>query len=499
MLNGRNGSAPRSRRVVIIGAGPGGLCMGYKLLEAGFHDFVILDKADGVGGTWRHNQYPGAACDVPALLYSYSFAMKKDWSRPYAEQPEILEYLESCVERFGLDPHLRLGTGVRSAHWDDECTVWRVITDDGDELVADAVVSAMGMFNELNRPQIPGLDEFPGTLFHSARWRHDHDLSGETVAVIGTAASTVQFLPVIAERAGRLHVFQRSPQWVLPKEDTPFTEEELAAFRADPMAARLRRWEIWRFLEGFITFSNPEALAQAEDAGRANLANVEDPDVRARLTPATPFGCQRPLSSNIYYPVYNRPTTELVTDAIARVRGNTIVTVDGRERPVDTIITATGFATTKYASAIEMTGRGGQRLADAWADGPQAYLGITTTGFPNLFMLYGPNTNNGSIIFMLECQVAYIMRQLRRLDDEGLAWIDLRADVMERYNTALQHDLDQVGVWQGGCHGYYRGPTGRIVTQWPHTMFEYRSRTLRPDPDAYEVQRGATLATSTLL
>jgi cation diffusion facilitator CzcD-associated flavoprotein CzcO len=201
----------------------------------------------------------------------------------------------------------------------------------------------------------------------------------------------------------------------------------------------------------------------------------------------------------VYYPVYNLPTTELVTDAIAEVRGRTIVTVDGVERPVDTIITATGFATTRYASAIEVTGRGGQPLTDAWADGPQAYLGITTTGFPNLFMLYGPNTNNGSIIFMLECQVAYIMRQLRRMDDEGLAWIDLRADVMERYNEALQHDLDQVGVWQGGCHGYYRGPTGRIVTQWPHTMFEYRSRTLRPDPDAYEVQRGATLATSTLL
>ncbi len=272
MINGLNGASPRSRRVVVIGAGPGGLCTGYKLLEAGFHDFVILDKADGVGGTWRHNQYPGAACDVPSLLYSYSFAMKKDWSRPYAEQPEILEYLEQCATTFGLEPHLRLGTGVRSAHWDDEVMVWRVITDKGEELVADVVVSGMGMFNELNRPEIPGLDTFPGTVFHSARWDHGHDLTGEAVAVVGSAASAVQFVPEIAKQVSQLHIFQRSPQWVLPKDDTPFTDEELVAFRADPMAARLRRWEIWRTLEGFITFSNPEALRLAEEAGLSNLA-----------------------------------------------------------------------------------------------------------------------------------------------------------------------------------------------------------------------------------
>ncbi len=498
MVDGSNGGSKRSRRVVIVGAGPGGLCMGYKLLEAGFEDFLILDKAEGVGGTWRHNQYPGAACDVPSLLYSYSFAMKKDWSRPYAAQPEILAYLETCATRFGLEPHLRLGTGVRSAHWDDECMVWRVITDAGDELVADVVVSGMGMFNGLNWPDIPGLDTFGGTVFHSARWDHDHDLTGEAVAVIGSAASAVQFVPEIAPRTGSLHVFQRSPQWVLPKDDSPFSDEELAAFRADPMAARLRRWEIWRTLDGFITFSNPDALRAAEEAGLVNLSVIEDPEVRAKLTPSTPFGCQRPLISSVYYPTYNRPNVELVTEPIAKVTADAIVTVDGTERAVDTIILATGFRTTKYASAIEITGRGGRSLSDAWADGPQAYLGITTSGFPNLFMLYGPNTNNGSIIFMLECQVAYVMRQLERLDAEALAWIDLRPDVMEEYNAALQADLDQVGVWQGGCHNYYRGPTGRIVTQWPHTMVEYRTRTLRPDPDAYEVQGGATLASSAL-
>jgi cation diffusion facilitator CzcD-associated flavoprotein CzcO len=481
-------------RVVIIGAGPGGLCMGIKLLDAGFERFVILDKAEGVGGTWRHNQYPGLACDVPSLLYSFSFEHKKDWTRPYAAQPEILTYFEMCVDKYGLEPHLRLNTGVRGAYWDDECMVWRVITEQGEEIVADVVVSGMGMFNELNWPDIPGLDRFGGTLFHSGRWPHDLDLTDQTVGVIGSAASAVQFIPSVGKQAGRMHVFQRSPQWVLPKADTPFDDDEIIRLRTDPIAARQKRLEIWRTLEGFITFSDKSALRQAEEAGLVNLSVVEDPDLRARLTPTVPFGCNRPLISNEYYPTFNRPNVELVTDAIAKVTKDSIVTVDGTERRVDVIISATGFKTTKYLSAIEVTGAGGRPLDEAWVDGPQAYLGIVTSGFPNMFMLYGPNTNNGSILFMIECQVAYIIRQLHRMDDEGLAWIDVRPDVMHDYNEALQRDLDHVEVWQGSCHGYYRGPTGRIVTQWPHTMTEFRSRTLRPDPDAYLVQPGAAIA-----
>jgi cation diffusion facilitator CzcD-associated flavoprotein CzcO len=484
----------RSKRIAILGAGPGGICLGIKLRRAGFTDFVILDRADGVGGTWRHNQYPGAACDVQSLLYSFSFEFKSDWTRPYARQPEILEYLEQVVDRYGLEPHLRLGTGVRGAYWDDECTVWRLVTDDGDELVVDAVVAALGMFNDLNWPDIDGLDSFGGTLFHSARWDHGHDLTGERVAVIGSAASAVQFVPEIARQVQQLHVFQRSPQWVLPKADDPFSEEDLEAFRTDPVAARRRRWEIWRALEGFITFSNPEALAQAEAAGLSNLAVVRDPAVRAALTPTTPFGCQRPLISNDWYPTFNRDHVELVTEPIEKVTADAVVTADGTHRPVDTIILATGFAATRYLSAIEVTGRGGVTLDEAWADGPQAYLGITTAGFPNLFMLYGPNTNNGSIIFMLECQVAHVVQQLRRMDDEGLATLEVRRDVQDRYNAELQRDLDAVEVWQAGCSNYYRAPSGRIVTQWPHTMTEYRSRTLRPDPEAYDVQVGSTLA-----
>ena len=487
----------RRRRVVIIGAGPGGICAAIKLREAGYDDVVVLEKADGVGGTWHHNSYPGAACDVQSHLYSFSFELKRDWSRPYATQPEILAYLEHVVDAYGLAPSIRLGTAVRRATWDDQSATWRLLTEHGDEVEADAVVSAVGMFNELNWPDIAGLDAFGGTVFHSARWDHGHDLTGERVAVIGTAASAVQFVPEIAPRVGRLHVFQRAANWVGPRADASFSDEEIERFRTDPMAALQQRWKVWRTIERVITFSDPELLRLSEAAGLANLATVEDPEVRAKLTPATPFGCQRPLSSDTWYPTFNRPEVELVTDPIARVTPTGIVTADGVERRVDTIIVATGFKTTRYLSAFEVVGRGGVAIDQAWSDGARAYLGITTAGFPNLFMLYGPNTNNGSIIFMLECQVAYLVRHLQRMDAEGLDWIDVRPEVVEAYNAGLQRDLDQVSVWQAGCHNYYRGPGGRIVTQWPHTMAAYRERTTRRDDDAYASGRLAGTAAST--
>ena len=482
-----------NRRIVVIGAGPGGICTGIKLMQAGIENFVILEKGAGVGGTWFHNRYPGAACDVQSHLYSFSFEIKKDWLRPYATQPEILEYMEHCVAKYGLAPHIRLNTPVRGAYWDEECTLWRVVTEQGEEMVADVVISAVGMFNELNFPDIPGIEDFGGTAFHSARWDHACALEGKSVAVIGSAASAVQFVPEIAKQAGRLSLYQRSANWVGPREDAPFTPEQLEAFRVDPIAARRQRWKIWRTIEGVITFSDPEMLRRAEEAGRNNIKAVEDAELRRKLTPNTPFGCQRPLSSNVYYPTFNRPNVELVTDAIERITETSLITVDGLERPAEVIVLATGFKTTRYLSAIEVTGREGRPIDEAWSEGAQAYLGITTSGFPNLFMLYGPNTNNGSILFMLECQVAYILRQLRRMDDEHLAWMDVRREAMESYNVELQRQLDAVEVWQAGCHGYYRGPSGRIVTQWPHTMAVYRDRSMRPDPEFYEVHEGAPL------
>jgi len=298
----------------------------------------------------------------------------------------------------------------------------------------------------------------------------------------------VQLVPEVAKSAGRLHLFQRSPNWVAPKDDTPFTAEQLERFRTDPAAGRAERDKIWAWVDVAQTFASPEMREAARQRGLANLALVEDLEVRRRLTPSYPYGCKRPLISNDWYPTFNRSNVELVTDPIAKVTIDSIVTDDGRERVVDTIILATGFATTRFLSAIDVAGRRGRRLREVWADGAQAYLGITTSGFPNLFMLYGPNTNNGSIIFQIECQVAYLLRQLERLDREQLTWMDVRQDVMDDYNARLQRDLDHVEVWAAdACHNYYRNSAGRIVTQWPHGMGTYQEWTSVPDYDAYEV------------
>jgi cation diffusion facilitator CzcD-associated flavoprotein CzcO len=481
-------SKPERRHIVIIGAGPGGLCMGIKLKEAGHQNFVILEKASGVGGTWYHNRYPGAACDVPSALYSFSFEVKHDWSRPFGTQPEILDYMEHCAQKYGLLPHLRLDTPVRAAHWDDVRSLWQVELDSGETLEADIVVSAVGMFNELNWPDIPGLDRFEGTSFHSARWNHDHDLGGERVGVIGSAARAVQLVPEIARRAGQVHVFQRTANWVAPKDDDPFTPEELEAFRSSPALMAERRQATWDNVESMITFDNPDILQHQRDAVMKSLEQVEDPELRKALTPTHPFGCKRPLISNDYYPTFNRSNVELVTDPIREVTASGVVTADGKVREVDTLVIATGFQTTRYLSAIEVTGREGRRLDDAWNDGAQAYLGITTSGFPNLFMLYGPNTNNGAIIWMIECQVAYALRHIERLRSEDLAWLDVRSDVQDAYNESLQRDIDGVEVWQADCNGYYRVGS-RIVTQWPHGMAEFKKRTSQADAESFEVGR----------
>ena len=475
----------RSRRVAIIGAGPGGICTGVSLLARGHDDFVILEKAPGIGGTWYHNRYPGAECDIKSHLYSFSFAPNPAWSRRYARQPEIKAYLEDVVDRFDLRPHLRLDTPVHAMRWDDAKSVWHLTLGDGEVLDADIVVSAIGMFGAPVAPDVPGIDRFRGTMFHSANWADDHDLTGERVAVIGSAASAVQLIPEIAPLVESLTVYQRTPNWVSPKEDDPYTDDELARFAADPAALQASRDEIFTGIDPNLTFADPVRRGLAEEFGLRNIGVVEDPELRAKLTPEMPFGCKRPLASNLYYPAFNLPQVELVTDAITQVTEHGIMTADGTTRDVDTIILATGFATTKFLAALEVTGRNGLDIDDAWSDGAQAYLGITTSGFPNVFMLYGPNTNNGSIIYMIECQVDYVMKMLDAMDEHDLAWIDVKRDVMDEYNEALQKTLDGVEVWQAGCNGYYR-VGGRIVTQWPGSMSSYRDRTERPELDAFE-------------
>jgi len=419
----------RNHRVIIIGAGPGGMCTAIKLQEAGIRDFVILEKASGVGGTWWHNRYPGAECDVKSHLYSFSFEIKRDWSRPFAGQPEILEYLEHVARKYGVLPFVQFNTEVSAAHWRDKSGEWEVVTRDGLVHRAPILVSGMGMFNELAWPDIPGLADFKGKVFHSARWDHEYDLTGKRVAVIGSAASAVQFIPEIAARTGRLHVLQRTANWVAPKDDKPYTAEQIAHFRQDPDAIHEARARVYREIEDFMLFNNAKLQDDLTALALKNIEVVRDPALRAKLTPKYPFGCKRPLFSNLYYPVFNLPHVELVTDRIERITASGIVTADGTTREIDTLILATGFEVSRYLSAIEVTGRHGRILSDAWNDGAQAYLGVMTSGFPNLFMLYGPNTNNGSILEMIEIQVGYIVRQIERIEAERLALIDVRAEL----------------------------------------------------------------------
>ncbi len=483
-----------SHRIVIIGAGSAGLCMGVQLKQAGIDDFVIVDKASGVGGTWNWNRYPGAECDVQSHLYSFSFEQKNDWSRPFAGQEEILGYLNHIADKYDVRRHMRLGDGVASLRWREEDARWEVGTEGGAELEAQVVVSAIGMFNDIVWPDIPGLHDFEGTYFHSARWNHDHDLHGKRVGVVGIAASAIQFVPEIAPVVSQLHLYQRTANWVVPKPNTPYTEEELDAFRRDPSKVARSREEIYDTWNTLCTFKDKAVLAEIEKAGLERIAEVRDPETRRKLTPDHPFGCKRPLFSDLYYPTFNRDNVELITDDIEKVSARGIHTADGGFRELDTIIYSTGFYTTRYLATLQVHGRGGRSIEEAWDDGAQAYLGMSTAGFPNLFMLYGPNTNQGCILFMLERQVDYVMRQISRMDDENLAWMDIRPEVMDRFNDQIQKDIDEVDVWQANCgHDFYyrAGPNRRFVTQWPHSMDDFTAATTAPDADTFEVKKSA--------
>ncbi|HEX4504116.1 MAG TPA: NAD(P)/FAD-dependent oxidoreductase [Alphaproteobacteria bacterium] len=474
-------------RVGIIGAGPGGICAGIRLKQSGYGDFTILEQAPGIGGTWWHNSYPGCACDVPSHLYSFSFATRQEWPRPYGNQPEVRAYLEDVVDSFGIRPYIRLNTKVESAAWQEDRSEWHVATATGESFPFDVLIGAVGLFNMPVTPDIPGLGLFAGTKFHSARWNHDHDLTGEAVAVIGSAASATQFIPKIAPLVGRLDVYQRTPNWVRPRDDA-YTPGQQARFRGDPSAAAQERETIWGWIDAIVTLDDPVTLAESRAVCLKNLEAVDDPETRRKLTPDYPFGGKRPLISNDFYPTFNRPNVHLITDPIARITSDAVVAADGTARKIDTIVLATGFDTMRFLSAIPVTGKGGRRLQDAWAGGPEAYLGITVSGFPNLFMLYGPNTNNGSIIFQIECQVEYALRHIRRIKEQRLAWIDVKPDAMAVYNRTLQSALEAVEVWNTGtCRDYYRHPSGRIVTQWPHGMGRYRDVTGAADDAAYEV------------
>lgn len=482
-------SAPtgRLRFATIVGAGPGGICAAIRLKQAGIDDFLIVERSGEAGGTWASSRYPGVSCDVPSALYSYSFEPKPDWSHKFAPGSEIKAYFQRCVESYGLADHLRLGTDLVAARWDPEASAWDLVARDGWTGRSSVLISAVGMFTRLRWPELPGLADFPGDVVHSGAWPEGGlDLADRDVAVIGTAASAVQLVPELAQQARTLYVHQRTPSWILPRGDESYDEVELAARRAasaESLAAV--RNEIFEFFDRMITLDKPALLAELEVAALANLDVVQDADVRRRLRPTLPFGSQRPLFSDTFYPTFNRPHVSLVTEPIARVTRDEVVTCDGQRRKVDAIVLATGYEADRFLQVVDVTGRDGRSLREAWAGGAYAYKGMTVPGFPNLFMLYGPNTNNGSIVHMLEHQAGYIARKLAHMRAERIDRLEVRREVAEAYNARLQRDLDAVRPLQAVGSRYYRSSSGRIVTQWPHTMRRFGEVLAEEDIDAF--------------
>ena len=477
-------TSAETHEVVVIGAGFGGLCVAHRLAQDGVDDVVILERDGGVGGTWRANTYPGAACDVPSHLYSLSFAPKPDWSRAYATQPEILAYVEDCYDRLDVRRKVRTDVSIVSAVWREDAAVWRVRAADGRTFEAPVLVSAVGMFNTPQIPAIEGREDFAGASFHSARWDHDHDLAGRRVAVVGTGASAIQVVPAIAGTAAHVDVYQRTAPWILPRKDQPYSDEQKRLFAADPAAAARHRRELHDLFEQTTAFvAGDPSVDLIAGIARDYLAHkVADPELRARLTPTQGFGCQRTLISSDWYPTVQRDDVDLVTTAIDRITPSGIRTVDGTERTVDTIVWCTGFRAGDYLHGIEVVGRGGVELHDHWAGVPRAYHGMCVPGFPNLFMLYGPNTNQGgnSILLILEAQAQFVASALAAARESGASSVEVSADAMARHAAELERDLAAT-VWANGCNSYFHNDAGDIVTQLPHTSGWYREATQEID------------------
>jgi len=485
-------------RIAIVGSGFSGLGMAVRLKQAGIHDFVLLERAEDLGGTWRENTYPGCACDVPSNLYSFSFAPNPDWSQTFSPQPEIREYLRRVSAEHGIDPHIRYGHEVTAARWDAQAEVWRIETAAG-ELTADMLVAGAGPLSDPKLPEIDGIESFEGTIFHSARWNHQHPLDGKRVAVVGTGASSIQLVPRIQPLLEKLYVFQRTPPWVVPHRNRPTSRWERSLFRAVPAVQKLVRGAVYAARELFVLpMMHPREGSLPERMALKHLREqVPDPALRARLTPDYRIGCKRILISDEYYPALVQPNVELVSDAIRAITPRGIVTADGAERELDTIILGTGFHVTDMPFAHWIYGGDGRTLAETWSGSAQAYLGAAVTGFPNLFLLVGPNTGLGhnSIVFMIESQLHYLMQCLRFMEAGDMDVIEVREPVQRRYNDKLQHRL-QSTVWNsGGCANWYLDEHGRNTTIWPGSTWPYRRRLRRFDPADYELRRRVPAAT----
>ena len=477
-------------RVVIIGAGFAGIGLGVRLRQAGIDDFAIVERNPSIGGTWFEHTYPGCQCDVPTHLYSYSFARNPNWSRLYPLQEEILDYIKTVADDYGVTSHVRLGCEMERAEWDETAGAWR-LQSSGGEMLADVLVSAIGGFAEPEDPSVPGWDSFGGTRFHSARWDHDHDLRGERVAVIGTGCAAAQFIPRIEKRVKQLVVFQRTPGWVMPHPDRAMGAAERQLYKLVPAAQDAQRNFYFAMYEavGVGFRGRTELLAPLERVGRAHLARqVSDPQLRAKLTPHYRFGCKRPILSNHFYPALTRPHVQLVTEPLARVDERSITTADGTAYEVDTIIAATGYRYNRSRMVDRVRGARDASLGEVWDSSPRAYLGSTVRGFPNMFILLGPNAIGiNSVIFTLESQIQYVISALETMGRRGMKRVEVRADAMQRYVEEM--DRRSAGsVWtDGGCNAYYTDSSGRNYAIYPGFAAEFRRRTRTFDDKAYVV------------
>lgn len=480
--------------VGIIGAGPGGLALGIFLRKAGFRDFTIFDREDGVGGTWRINTYPGLACDVKSHLYSYSFDLNANWSRLWSGQPEILAYFEQCAQRYDLAPNLKLNTEIASAHWDADNTSWQLTTTAGERFTFDVVVSAIGLFTQPVLPDLVEQEAFTGTLMHTARWDHSVDLQDARVAVLGTGSTASQLVPEVAKVAKKVYSVQRSPTWILPKPDRAYTDREKWIFAHVPFAKKIYRTRLWLRSESNISVIENGSDKTQEFKGialRVLESTVGDEELRRKLTPDHPFGCKRLVFATDYLQALTQRHVEVVSNPARYLRSRSLVTDDGSELDVDVVLCATGYAAADYLGEIDVVGEGGVPLRETWSDGAYAYLGMAVPKCPNFFMLYGPNTNVGSnsVIFMLEAQARYIVRALKYMRRKRKAYVAVQPSTMADFIAKIDEWMEGT-VWLTRCSNYFRASNGRVVTQWPRSAraFWGMTRRFRPADYAFEPQ-----------
>lgn len=482
-----------ARKIAIIGSGFSGLCLGIHLKRQGIDSFTIFEKADRVGGTWRENTYPGAECDIPSALYSYSFERNPNWTHKWSEQEEILAYLEHCARKYGLYPHIRFNQRVADLRFDEAAGRWRLETSDGAVEEFDVAVCAVGQLHKPATPHITGAESFRGPAFHSAHWDHGVSLDGKDVCCIGNAASAIQFIPQIAPRCKKLTVFQRSANWVVPKNDREYTALEKKLGAAFPPLLLFYRFMIYARGEWMLfplMYGKSGMLRRMSEKKTVDYIaeKIRDPELRKKLVPDYPMGAKRILFSDDYYDALDRDNVSVVTGAIDRIEADGVVTKDGVKHPAEVLIYATGFETTSFITPMEVHGLGGDSLNAKWArEGAEAYLGITHTGFPNFFMMYGPNTNLGhnSIVIMIEAQTRYILSCLAALDAHGARWLNVKTQVQRSYNDWVQRRL-AASVWARVNRSWYKNEQGKITNNWVGRTTEYRRRTRTMNPDDYE-------------